>query len=199
MLCGLSMLCCQQEGSGILVKCWLFLVQGLNLSFSLLLYISSCPFFLLLLIVLAGRERKQSSSNMDSSALAGLPAGVISCDDLSVSALSQFATDWLKNICHQVIQVLVAVWAWRRADVSFPCPLEERSSASCNRGTAVFLTGSWHQWTHAPRCEGAEVWNSKKGVDVPSLKEGISLKWNCIPRCDSIRILMGNIGWVFLR
>lgn len=37
-------------------------------------------------------ESKQRGPQVDSSALAGLHAGVIGCDDLSVSTLSQFAT-----------------------------------------------------------------------------------------------------------
>lgn len=171
---------------------WHFLVQVWIWAF---LYYCTFPLatsFCFLQCLLLGKANR-----VDSSALAGLPPGVMSCDELSVSTLSQFSTDWLKNTCRQIFQVLMAVWAWGKETLRFPCPLEERSPANYNRETAVFPMGSSHQWTYAPRCEGVEVWSSKKGVDVSSLKEGISLKWNCIPHCDYVKILLGDIGWEF--
>lgn len=166
---------------------WLFQVQGLNLNFSLLLYIFSCPFFLLLLTVLAARE-----SRVDSSALAWLPAGVISCDDLSVSTPSQFATDWLKNTCHQVIRVHVAERAWGRTALRFPCALGKGLQPTATGEQlcswwALDISGVTLQDVKEQKCEAQS--------DVPSLKEGISLKWNCIWHCDSIRISVKDIGW----
>lgn len=180
------MLCCQQKGNGIVVKCDFFRCKVWIWDFLYYCTFPLAPSFYFFLQCLLLRK----ANRVDSSVLAGFPGGVIRCDDLSVSTWSQFATVWLKNTCHQVIQVLMAVWPQGRTTLRFPCALEEKFPANCNRRTAVSLMGSWHQWTHAPRCEGAEVWSPKK--DLPSLKEGISLQWNCIPHCDSIMIFGGG-------